>query len=183
MEAVANRPVIKDRGVRFFTSLAAAGVYSVVLYGSVKTWLPVFLITRFEGLRDLEGIHNAQFGTIIIGCVMNGIAAQTFIFTPSMGSKPDTRDARNAAFNPATATFGETVAWNLWGHSRRTRTLIKRTWAVIMASFGHTVLQTWLVVEGAEMTGAAGWAAIWAVAAVLTGIVFWWVGDVEGVSN
>lgn len=182
-EAVANRPVIKDRSVRSSTSLAAAGVYSVVLYSSLKTWLPVFLITRFEGLRDLEGIHNAQFGTVIIGCIMNGIAAQIFIFTPSMGSKPDTRDARNAAFNPATATFGETVAWNLWGHSKRTRTLIKRTWAVILASFGHTVLQTWLVVEGAEVTGAAGWAAIWAVAAVLTGTVFWWVGDVEGITN
>ena len=181
--AVANQPVIKDRGVRFFTSLAAAGVYSVVLYGSVRTWLPVFLITHCEGLRDLEGIHNALFVTVIVGCVFNGLAAQIFIFTPSMGSKPDARDARNAAFDPVTATFGETVAWNLWGHSKRTRTLIKRTLAVITASFTHTVLQTWLVVEGAEVVGAAGWAAIWAVAAVLTGTLFWWVGDVEGISN
>ena len=181
--AVANRPVVKDWGVQNFTALAAAGVYGVVIYGSVRTWLPVFLVTHFEGLRDLGGVHDAIFGIIVVGCVFNGYAAMTFIFTPSMGATPDTRDARNAAFNPATATFGETVKYNIWGHSKRTRTLIKRTLAAIAASGGHTLLQMYLVVEGVEATGAAGWAAMWAVAHVLTGMVFWWIGDAKGISN
>jgi hypothetical protein len=181
--AVANRPVVKDKGVQIFTALAAAGVYSLIIYGSFRSWLPVFLITHFEGLRDLEGIHEAVFGVIVLGCIFNGIAAMSFIFTPSMAAKPDTHDAKNAAFNPATASFGETVSYNIWGHSKRTRTLAKRTLAVIVASGGHTLLQTSLVLEGAEATGAAGWATMWASAAAVTGMLYWWIGNAEGVSN
>lgn len=177
--AVANRPVIKDGGVRLFTSLAAAGVYSLVIYVSLRTWLPLFMVTRFDGLRDLNEVHNADFAAIVLGCLFNGFAAKNFIFTPAMASKPDTQDARNAAFNPATATFGETLAWNLWGYSKRTRTLIQKTFAVAFATFCQSALRIWLVVEGAEASGAAGWAATWSLGAVMTGVLFYWIGDME----
>lgn len=181
--SVANRPVVKDRGVQLFTSLAAAGVYALVIYGSVKTWLPTFLITHFEGLKDLSGVYAAEFSAIGLGCTVNGLAAMSFIFTPSMGARPDSHDARNAAFNPATATFGETVKYNVWGHSKRVRTLIQRTLAVAVSSASYTFLQTYFVLEGAEATGAGGWAAMWASAAVLTGVMYWWIGDAQGIVN
>ena len=181
--AVANQPVVSDVGARWFTAFAAAGLYGVVVYGSVRTWLPIFLITHFDGLRSLERVHEAIFGVIAISCVFTGYSAMTFIFAPSLGARPNSRDARMAAFNPATASFGETVWYNIWGHSKRTRTLIKRTFAAILASSGYSLLQTSLVVEGVEVTGAAGWAALWAVAHFSTGILLWWIGDAKGIAT
>ena len=40
-----------------------------------------------------------------------------------------------------------------------------------------------MTVEGTEAYGAAGWAGVWAAAAAATGGAYWWVANVEGVSN
>ena len=100
-----------------------------------------------------------------------------------MGAKKDSEDAKIEAFDPETATLGETVWFNVWGYSKRTRTLVLRTATVVVVGGFHTWLQTYVTVEGAEGYGAAGWASVWALAATVTGVVFLWVGDVEGVRN
>lgn len=181
--AVSNRSVINDLRVQCYTSILAAGIYGVVLYLSLASWLPLYLVTHFDGVRSLQGAHEAAYPFVVLGVIPLGFAAKAFIFTPAMGVKPDSHDAKNAAFNPQTATFWETVKYNVWGHSKRTRTLIQRTTTLIAFTGLYNWLQTYFVVEGAEFFGAAGWSGVWASAASLTGIVFWWVGDVEGVSN
>ncbi|KAL8796769.1 MAG: hypothetical protein Q9195_000852 [Heterodermia aff. obscurata] len=181
--AVSNRSVINDLRVQCYTSILAAGIYGVVLYLSLASWLPLYLVTHFDGVRSLQGAHEAAYPFVVLGVIPLGFAAKAFIFTPAMGEKPDSHDAKNAAFNPQTATFWETVKYNVWGHSKRTRTLIQRTSTLIAFTGLYNWLQTYFVVEGAEFFGAAGWSGVWAAAASLTGIVFWWVGDVEGVSN
>ena len=181
--AVSNRSVINDLRVQCYTSILAAGIYGVVLYLSLASWLPLYLVIHFDGVRSLQGAHEAAYPFVVLGVVPLGFAAKAFIFTPAMGEKPDSHDAKNAAFNPQTATFWETVKYNVWGHSKRTRTLIQRTTTLIAFTGLYNWLQTYFVVEGAEFFGAAGWSGVWALAASLTGIVFWWVGDVEGVSN
>ena len=181
--AVSNRSVINDRSVQFLISILATMIYGLVLYASLYTWLPLHIVTHFDGVRSLQAAHEAAYLFVALGVVPLGFAAKAFIFTPAMGGKPDSRDAKNAAFNPVTASFWETVEYNVWGHSIRTRTLIQRTATVISYTGLYNALQTYFVVEGAELSGAAGWSGVWALAATLTGIVFWWVGDVEGVSN
>lgn len=181
--AVANRSVINDFSAQFLVSLLATGIYGLVLYVSLVSWLPLYLVTHFDGVRSLQGAHEAAYPFVAFGVIPLGFAAKAFIFTPAMGGKPDTRDARNAAFNPETATFWDTIKYNIWGHSKRTRTMIQRTITLIAFTGLYNALQTYFVVEGAEFFGAAGWSGVWAVAATLTGAVFWWVGDVEGVSN
>ena len=182
-DAVSNRSIINDTLGQFLTSALAAALYGVVLYVSLFTWLPLYIVKHFDGVRSLQAAHEAGFPFVVAGAFPLGFAAKSFIFPPSMGEKPDMRDAENAAFDPVTASFWETVKYNAWGHSKRTRTLIQRTFTLIAFTGLYTWLQTYYVVEGAEFFGAAGWSGVWALAATLTGVVFWWVGDVEGVSN
>lgn len=181
--SVSNRSVINDLSVRIYTTLLAAGIYGVVVFGSFGTWLPVYLVVHFDGLKDISAAHSAALPFLIISFLPIGYAAREFMFTPATGAKPDAHDRQMAAFNPVTATLGETVIYNVWGHSKRTRTLIQRTTILALITGLHTWLQTYVAIEGVEGYGAAGWSGVWALAAVVTGAAFWWVADVEGVSN
>lgn len=180
---VANRSLINDSSVRIYTSLLAAAIYGVVVFGSFGSWLPVYLVVHFDGLRDISAAHTAALPKLIALSLPVGYAAREFIFTPATGSRPDSYDDQIASFDPETASLAETLLYNLWGYSKRTRTLIKRTLTLAASTGFHNWLQTYVAIEGAESSGAAGWSAVWALAAVVTGAAFWWVGDVEGISN
>ncbi|KAL8885350.1 MAG: hypothetical protein Q9215_006788 [Flavoplaca cf. flavocitrina] len=180
---VANRSILNDLNIMIYTSFLAAAVYGVVIYGSFRTWLPGFLIVHFEGLKDLSGAYEAALPGVTVGFLVSGYAAQSFLFRPALGAKPDAHDMQMAEFDAETATLGQTVWYNIWGYSKRSRTLIKRTAILVLVSVMQTGLRTYITIEGVEPVGAAGWAAMWAAAATLVGTVLWWVGDVEGVSN
>lgn len=180
---VANRSLINDRSIRAYTSLLAAAIYGVVVFGSLGSWLPVHLVLHFDGLRDISAAHNAALPKLIALSLPVGYAAREFIFTSATGSQPDSYDTQLASFDPETATLRETFVYNVWGYSKRTRTLIKRTFTLAAMTGIHNWLQTFVAIEGTGSSGAAGWSAVWALAAIITGAVFWWVGDVEGISN
>ena len=180
---VSNRSVINDLSVRAYTTVLAAGIYGVVVFGSFGTWLPVYLVIHFDGIRDISAAHSAALPFLIASFLPIGYAAREFLFTAATGAKPDAYDKELARFNAATATLGETIMYNLFGYSKRTRTLVKRTATVAITAGLHTWLQTYVAIEGAEALGAAGWSGVWAIAAALTGAAYWWVGDVEGMSN
>ncbi|KAI4202806.1 MAG: hypothetical protein LQ350_002304 [Teloschistes chrysophthalmus] len=182
-DEVANRSIVNDIPVMIYTSILAAIVYGLVVYGSFHLWIPEFLIVHFDGLKDLGGANEASFPMIIVAFVMSGIAAQSFLFIPALGAKPDAHDLKMAEFDPETATFGETLWWNVWGYSKRSRTLIKRTATLALTTAMQTGLRTYITVAGVELVGASGWAAMWAAISILVGGVLWWVGDVNGVSN
>lgn len=181
--AAANRSVINDYGVQVLISVLAAGIYSVVVFGSFATWLPVYLITHFDDIRDITALYDAKFPYMIATFIPAGLAAKVFLFTPSAATKPDEHDKEMARFNPETAGLLETILYNLWGYSKRTRLLVQRSALLFAVSSSHTILHTCVAVEGAEVSGAVGWASMWALAAMLTGSVYWWVEDVEGMSN
>ncbi len=180
---VSNRSVINDLSVQVYTTLLAAGIYGVVVFGSFGTWLPVYLVTHFDGLPDISAAHSAALPFLIMSFIPIGYAAKEFLFTAATGARADAYDKELARFNPATATLGETIIHNIFGYSKRTRTLIKRTATVAITGGLHTWLQTYVAIEGVEGFGAAGWSVTWAIAAMLTGAAFWWVADVEGISN
>ena len=181
--AVANRSVINDYGVQGYTTLFATGIYGVVVYGSFATWMPTYLVIHFDGIKDISSLYSVGFLVLCAAFLPTGLAAKTFLFTPATAAKPDSRDGVIASFDAETATFAETIEYNLWGQSARVRTLIQRTATLAAIVGSHTWLHTYVAVSGAEGFGAAGWASIWALAAVLTGAGFWWVGDVDGMSN
>ena len=180
---VSNRSVINDFSVRLYTTLLAAGIYGVIVFGSFGTWLPVYLVTHFDGIRDISAAHSAALPFLIMSFLPIGYAAREFLFTAATGARPDAYDKELARFNPATATLNETIMYNLLGYSKRTRTLVKRTATVAITGGLHTWLETYITIEGVEGLGAAGWSIVWAIAAALTGAAYWWVADVEGISN
>ncbi|KAL9127258.1 MAG: hypothetical protein Q9217_003817 [Psora testacea] len=181
--AVANRSVVNDIGVQVFTSLFATGVYGVVVFGNFGTWMPSYLVTHFEGIKDISSLYNSTFLWLCAAFIPTGIAAKTFLFTPAIAAKPDAYDEKATSFDPETASLMETIEYNLWGHSKRVRTLMKRTATLAVIVGLHTWLHTYVAVDGAEGFGAAGWSSIWALAATLSGLGFWWVGNVDGMSN
>lgn len=142
------------------------------------------LVLHFDGLPTIAPAHAAAaLPRLLLTLLPLGYAAREFLFAPATGARLNLGDIRARAFNPATATLAETVRYNLWGYSKRTRELIKRTATLVVVSGFNTWLQTFVTVEGVESVGAAGWAGVWAAAAVGTGLVYAWVGDVEGVTN
>ena len=177
----ANRSVINDYGVQVYTSLLAAGIYTVVIFGSYSSGLRIFLATHFDGLPDISAAYSQNLPWLILSFLPTGLAAKMFLFTPATAAKADKHDKQTAAFNPETATLGETVMYNLWGFSHRARILIKRTATLVAVGTAHTVIQTYGSLEGAEFSGAVGWSSMWGLAATLTGAAFLWVGDVDGV--
>jgi hypothetical protein len=175
--AVSNRSIINDLPVQGFTSLLGSCIYAAAIYSSFQTWLPVHLVTTFDGLKDISLAHNAQLSSLILFLIPTGIATKIFLFTPSTGAKANLGETKQAAFNPETATLGETIMYNVWGHSKRTRTLIKRTATLAALTYASTVFQIAVTIEGAEVIGAVGWGIIWSAAAVFTGAAFWWVAN------
>lgn len=181
--SVANRSILNDLPVRLLTTVLASGIYSVLLYASYSTWLPEHLVVHLDGLPTIAPAHTAALPVLILTLLPVGYAAREFLFAPATGARLNLGDIRARAFNPATATLGETVRYNLWGYSKRTRELIKRTATLVAVSGFNTWLQMYVTVEGVDSVGAAGWAAVWATAAACTGLVYGWVGDVAGVTN
>ncbi|KAI4211326.1 MAG: hypothetical protein LQ351_005881 [Letrouitia transgressa] len=139
--------------------ILAAAIYGNVIFYSFRFGLPAFFIRHFEDIKSLQAAHNTELPIAIAACILPiGFAIHRFLFTPSLGAKPDQLDNENANFDPETATFGETLAYN-------------------------TGVKTYIGVKGAEASGGAGWGAVWSVATLLTGAAVWWVGDVNEISN
>ncbi|KAI9836729.1 MAG: hypothetical protein M1837_003261 [Sclerophora amabilis] len=176
--AVSNRSVINDVPIMLYTTLLAAAVYSTTVYASFKSWIPVHLVTYFDGLRDMSGAHSPALPMLAATFIPMGFAAKEFIFIPATATHPDPGDDVSSSFNPETATFSETFRYNAWGFSSRTKVIITRTATLMLVSGLNTWMQTFVTVEGVESYGAIGWSALWVAAEALTGIMFWWVGDV-----
>ncbi|MCJ1274438.1 hypothetical protein MMC21_002234 [Puttea exsequens] len=179
----ANRSVINDFGVQASTSVLAAGIYAVVVLGSYSSWLPTYLVTHFDGIRDISRLHNPNFPALVAAFAPIGFAAKVFIFTPSAAAKHDAYEKEIARFNTESATFSEKIVHDLWGFSHRTRVLIQRVAIVAIVGSLQTWLKSYATIEGAEGYGAAGWASVWALAATVTGAAFAWVIDVEEMSG
>ena len=100
---------------------------------------------------------------------MLGLAAKSFIFTPAVAAEPSLADAKKAAFNPATASLGEHLVYNLWGYGKKSKVVIKRTAALMLVTGVNTFVQAFFTIEGVEVTGAVGYSSVWLVASGMTG--------------
>lgn len=176
--AIANKDIVTDYTIQSFTTILAATIYSVTLYTAYVTYLPVYLVTYFEGIPSVAATHSATPIALLPLTLLFGLAAKSFIFTPAVAASPSLADAKAAAFNPATATLSETFWYNVWGFSPKTKVVIKRTLALVLVSGINTFVQTFVTVEGVEAIGAVAYSAIWSTAAAITGAALGVVGSV-----
>lgn len=169
-----NAEVLTDKPVALLTTLLSGAIYSVVLYAAYATYLPMYLVLYFKDLPSVTAAHDATYLNLMPVTLALGLAATLFIFVPAVAEETE----KPEPFDPATATLKETVGWNLWGWTKRTKVVITRTAVLMFVSGVNTVVQTALAVEGAEAIGAIAWASVWVLAAAFTGIGLGAVGNV-----
>lgn len=177
---VPNGEIIADRNILASTGLLAGLIYGVTLFLAIKTCLGTTFVLYFEGISRLEPVLDSVYGmataTLLVGLL--GLAAQSFIFTPSAATPGRTTAvAEKDKFDPASATLGKKLRRNLWGSSERTQVVILRTAVVMFVTWLTTYLQCALTIQGVEPYGAAAYASIWALAAMMTGVALELVGD------
>lgn len=174
-------PLTHDNTITLTTTFLGAITYVMPLYASMLTWLPYHLIVRFSGLRTLDPAHNSSLPALATIALPIGYASCKYLFAPAAVDLVATMssDEEEDIFDPETATFGETLAWNIFFWRRlspRAREILKRTFLLSAWTVANTSFHGWAEVEGAEGTGALGYAAIWSAGSTLTGLMLGWVG-------
>lgn len=176
--AVANRSIISDLSLQALITVFAATIYGVIMYVSYNSWLLPYLITNFDGVRTFDVAHNSQLPVLVLTFFPLGWTAKILLFAPATAAKPNLGDIKAEAFNPAEAGLSEHLLQNVWGWSKGTKVMMQRTIVLAISVFLATWVRTWKTLEGSEVWGSAGWAALWAVASLLNGALLRWVGDV-----
>jgi hypothetical protein len=179
---IPNRDIVVDRGIQALTAAQSALVYSVVLFLASRFLLPTSLVLYFEGIPTVQPAADAGFlgfgsPTTQLLSLLFGLAARTFIFTPLVATPRTREDQQNAEFDPVRATLAQTVAWNLWGYTTRTKVSLVRTAVAMLFTAVGTYLDTALAIKGVEPYGAAVYAGVWVTAALMTGLSLGYVGS------
>lgn len=181
-----SRAVARDYQILILVTIFASAIYTLTVYTSFWTWLPVYMIQHFDNLRSVGEAREASLLLQVATSIPAGVAATTFLFIPAVSAsnkllKALDPIAQKAAFDTETADLAQTVAYNLGfgskGFSARSQVLAKRTAVLAITSFINTFVRTFATIEGSEIVGALGWSSLWAVASVLTGVAFGWVAD------
>jgi len=172
---VPNRELLVDRPITVYTTVLAGTIYCVSLSTAYRLYLPRVLVLYFEGIPSIETARSAttflfvSAETVVLSLLF-GLAARTLIFAPFAGTGRAPDDARVDAFDPAAATLKETLWWNLWGYTAQGKVLVTRTAVAALVPAVGTFLECALTINGVEAYGAAAYAAVWAAAALLTGL-------------
>lgn len=173
---VPNRNIIHSFQVTLSTTLLGTAIYSVVLYTALKAGLVTFMVTHYD-LPTVEPAHSVSLLQLVIALAPVGWAVRGFLLTPSLGAQTHISDAKASAFNPATATFTETLRQNVWGWSKQTKVLLTQTAVLATMVAANTAVRV-SALEGTDAVGAVGYAGVWVLAGLLSAVMFGWVGDV-----
>ncbi|KAL2124088.1 hypothetical protein VTJ04DRAFT_453 [Mycothermus thermophilus] len=196
---VPNRDIVTDASIQLLTALQAGLVYSVLLFLVGRYLLPQVMVLYFQDIPTIRpfsdvtfagwfagatttsggsGYHAAAAAATVQGlCLLSGLAAVGFIFAPLVTTPARTQeDEQTDQFDPVQATLGQTVKWNLWGYTTRTKVSVRRTAVAMGFAMVGTYIDTALGIQGVEAYGAAVYAGVWAAAAVVTGLALRFVG-------
>lgn len=61
------------------------------------------------------------------------------------------------------------------------KVLVSRTAVLTAMIVANTLIQIVGTINGAELEGALGWAAVWVAGTVVNGAIFGWIEAVEGI--
>ncbi|KND94817.1 hypothetical protein TOPH_00689 [Tolypocladium ophioglossoides CBS 100239] len=172
---IANRELI-DLPLQLYTTALSTGIYTVVLVLSLRFLLPRILVVYFTRLPSLEPAYTATYAAVLPVTVLFGAAASTFIFAPFATTGESKDDDKIGQFDPVQASLQQTVWWNFWGYTAKTKVVIRRTAAAVFVTGISTYLACTMSIYGIESTGAIAYAAVWVFAALCTGLGLGLVG-------
>ncbi|KAF4984451.1 hypothetical protein FZEAL_352 [Fusarium zealandicum] len=170
-----NRELL-DLPLQLYTTALSTGIYTVVLVLSLRFILPRILVVYFSGLPTLEPAYAASYASVLPVTLLFGFAASTFIFAPFATTARAKEDDKINEFDPVAASLGETVWWNVWGYTVKTKVVIRRTAVAVFVVAINTFLASTKTLYGVDAAGAAVYAGVWAFAAMCTGIGLGFVG-------
>jgi len=181
---VSNRSILQDRPTAIYTSVAASSTFAVLLYISFSTWLPVFLVTHFDGIPDITATHAGPAGlpAMFFSLLPAGYAARDLLFLNSAGWSPEPESSGAKPSSNSKEYLVASLYRRTWGRLRaKTRILLLRTIALASMMVLNTIVRVWGTIKGVDIVGATGWGSIWAVAALVIGLTFGWIEAVDGV--
>lgn len=170
-----NRELL-DLPLQTYTTALSTSIYTVVLVLSLRFVLPRILVVNYSGVSTLDPAYNASYAAILPVTTLFGIAASTFIFAPFATTARAKEDDKINKFDPVAASLGETVWWNMWGYTVKTKVVIRRTAVVAFVAAVNTFLASYKTMYRVDAIGAAAYAGVWAFAAICSGIGLGFVG-------
>lgn len=171
-----NREIITDPYIQAYTISLSSVVYSVTLFAAYKTFLPLVLVLYFGDIPSVAPAYDATYLSLTPIATLLGLAANVFIFIPFTGTPRSAADKKLREFNPVTASLRETFEYNVWGYTAKAKVGILRTAVAVAVTLANTYLQCTKMMAGVDPVGAGSYAAVWAVAALLSGVGLCFVG-------
>ncbi|EQL33767.1 hypothetical protein BDFG_04299 [Blastomyces dermatitidis ATCC 26199] len=201
-----HHTILTDFPTTLYTTLVAACIYTIILYSSLATWLPTYLVTYYDGLPDLRIAHVGPKGfvSLLVTLLPAGYSLRDFLFVSSVGAaqleeqqhkrvtvpveeeaEGEGKTGGKKARKHDEERAGEFLVTSLYRKywlslPAKTRMLVSRTTVLAMMTMMNTIMQVVGTISGAEMEGAMGWGAIWTLATCVTGVIFGWVEAVDG---
>lgn len=182
-----NQLLAMDWQILVLTALLGSTIYAVTF--SLLHWanIGIFLITHFEDIPSLDAAHQSSIAALLQLFAITGVAAMFFLFRPAVSaantSATDTKALLKKAkkFSPATASLGETFAYNLGygenGWSHRAEVLAKRTLVLSACTLLNTFVRVFGTVQGTDIAGSLGYGGLWAGTTVLVAIAYGLIGN------
>lgn len=163
-------------GMQLYTGALSTVIYSVIVVLSLRFLLPRVMVIYFSGLPSLEPAYGASYLSVLPLTLQFGAAASLLIYAPFATTGRVAEDDRISEFDPAAATLRETVTWNFLGYTAKTRVIVRRTAVAVLVTGVNTYLACSMTIFGIEPAGATAYAAVWATAALLSGLGLAFVG-------
>lgn len=173
---VPNRELV-DLSLQLYTGALATGIYTVTLVLSLRFLLPRIFVLHFSGFPSVENAYTASYAAALPVTLLFGAAASTFIYPPSATTGHTAADDSIAQFDAVEASLGQTVWWNVWGYTDRTKVVVRRTAVAAFVTAVNTYLACTMTIYGIESKGAAAYAGVWVFAAACSGLALGLVGE------
>jgi hypothetical protein len=179
--AVANRTILQDRLTTIYTTLTATSIFTVVLYASYASWLPVQLVMHFDSIPSVSAAHAGPAGlpVLFVTLIPVGYAVRDFLFVSSAGHS--TNDEVEAAERHGEYLFMAIYRKTWCQLSVKARILAFRTFLLASVILLNTIVQVAGTIRGASVVGAFAWGSVWAVSTLVVGGVFGCIEAVDGV--
>ncbi|OAA78276.1 hypothetical protein LEL_05099 [Akanthomyces lecanii RCEF 1005] len=155
----------------------STNVYAAVVSLSLRFLLPRVFVLYFHGIPTVAPAYSASFLALLPTALFFGVAASKFIFAPYVTTGKSKEDEKIRQFDPVQASLRETVWWNFWGYTLRSRIVITRTAIVTVMTAVSTYLALAIAIDGVSCLGAATYALVWASATAGTGLALGLVGQ------
>lgn len=188
--AVIDRTMRGDLTFQLTSTAFSTALYALPILGSIYTWLPVHLAVHWDGLKSLEGAHDATVLSVFRHLIGMGWCTMYLLMDYVPTNPSASAETTPAHFDPQTATLLETINYNIdnllfWRQAKPAgKALMKHTVFLAVCLAIDAAFQSCATIEGCEtrglswLSGPAPWGALWGLGMTVSGVALGWVAGV-----